>query len=197
MDISGIIETTALIAGGLLFADFLSGLLHWAEDRYGETHWPVVGRAIDEAERHHKTPMRFLSRSFKDRNARVMVIASGVAVFFLIMDWINPFTMTALFFGSLSNEIHAFAHRKGSNVPLTIRIAQRLGVLQSAFHHAGHHRCAKNARYCVVTNYLNPMLDRAGFWRKLERLIAVTGFYPREGLYSGMPARASALTHSP
>jgi hypothetical protein len=196
MDVSGFIETIVPIGGGLLFADFLSGLLHWAEDRYGETHWPIVGKAIDEAERHHKTPMRFLTRTFKERNARVMVITSCFSVVFLSIDWINTFTMTALLFGAFSNEIHAYAHHKLSNVPTPIRVLQKVGILQSHYHHAGHHRGAKNARYCVVTNYLNPMLDGVGFWRKLERLIAMTGFKPRDGLYSGMPARPRALTHS-
>ncbi len=42
-------------------------------------------------------------------------------------------------------------------------------------------RCGeKNSHYCVVTNFLNPLLEEVNFWRRLERTIEwVTGRTPK------------------
>ena len=48
-----------------------------------------------------------------------------------------------------------------------ITFLQRIGVLQTARHHALHHTDPKNSHYCTVTNVLNPVLA----WnRVLERV---------------------------
>ena len=46
----------AQIIGGLLLADFISGLFHWFEDRYGNPDWPVLGHTIRQNQQHHFTP---------------------------------------------------------------------------------------------------------------------------------------------
>ena len=47
----------------------------------------------------------------------------------------------------------------------------------------GHHSGEKNTRYCVVTPFVNPVLDRLGFWRGLERvLVPLFGAPRREDL---------------
>jgi ubiquitin-conjugating enzyme E2 variant len=51
---------------------------------------------------------------------------------------------------------------------------QKARILQTPRHHAQHHRGAKNTHYCVITNVLNPALDRIGFWRGLEWCIERT-----------------------
>jgi ubiquitin-conjugating enzyme E2 variant len=55
--------------------------------------------------------------------------------------------------------------------------------MQSATDHAGHHCGDKNTDYCVVTPFANPLLDRIGFWRGLERvLVPLFGAPRREDL---------------
>ena len=48
---------------------------------------------------------------------------------------------------------------------------QRLYVLQTPRHHGRHHQGDKNTHYCVVTTFLNPLLEEVGFWRRLEKLV--------------------------
>ena len=81
---------------------------------------------------------------------------------------------------AVTNEIHNWAHRpKRMNGPM-ITFLQRNGILQSSRHHARHHRGATDTHYCILTNYLNPVLDRVGLWRFLERvLLRVFGLRPR------------------
>lgn len=180
MDILSVVLTVTSILGGILLADFISGILHWAEDRYGEKDWPLVGKAIEEAEGHHRTPMRILTRTFYERNARVMVIAFGFGILFYLTIGLNAFTISTLLFGAFSNEIHACAHRGPDRNSRLIRWIQKTGFFQTHFHHAAHHRCGKDTHYCVMTNYLNPVLERINFWRRFEWLIRnVTGLKTR------------------
>jgi len=44
--------------------------------------------------------------------------------------------------------------------------------LQTARHHACHHTDPKNSHYCTMTNVLNPVLDRMGFWNGMEWALA-------------------------
>jgi hypothetical protein len=44
-----------------------------------------------------------------------------------------------------------------------------------------HHRGEKNSYYCVMTNILNPVLEKIGFWAGLEHLILwMTGVQRRQ-----------------
>ena len=61
-------KSVASIFGGLLLADFVSGIIHWFEDRYGNPKWPVLGHAIRANQEHHFRPRAFLKGSFLSRN---------------------------------------------------------------------------------------------------------------------------------
>jgi hypothetical protein len=61
-----------------------------------------------------------------------------------------------------------------------VRVLQKAGFLITPKEHARHHSGGHDDHYCVVTGWMNPLLDRTGFWRGLERLVhAVTGAVPR------------------
>jgi ubiquitin-conjugating enzyme E2 variant len=81
--------------------------------------------------------------------------------------------------GANANQLHKWNHAGKGRVPRQIRILQRLGILQDAAGHAVHHRLDKNTAYCVITPYLNPLLDRLGFWRALEQLVIRPGWASR------------------
>jgi ubiquitin-conjugating enzyme E2 variant len=85
---------------------------------------------------------------------------------------------------SQANQIHLWAH--SANPPRAIAFLQRYGILQSAAHHAEHHKRPYASRYCTFTNYLNPLLDGSGFWRGLERALQYCG----ATVYRATPARA-------
>ena len=82
--------------------------------------------------------------------------------------------VSAMAFGCLINEVHYWAHRP-STAPAIVRVLQESGVLQAPKHHALHHRAPHDCRYCILTNLLNPALDKLGFWYGLERLFKPTG----------------------
>jgi ubiquitin-conjugating enzyme E2 variant len=56
-----------------------------------------------------------------------------------------------------------------------VRALQRIGLMQSRGHHGVHHRAPYAIRFCPMTNYLNPVLDRMQFWRTVERALVACG----------------------
>jgi ubiquitin-conjugating enzyme E2 variant len=89
------------------------------------------------------------------------------------------FCLSVFLFAFMTNQIHKWAHLE--HPPLVARPLQRLRLILSVEHHRGHHSGSHTARYCITTGWLNPVLDRAGFFRISERAVqAVSGLQPRE-----------------
>lgn len=152
-----------------LAADLLAGFWHWWEDRYSDVSWPLVGRWIAKPNQlHHDEPQAFLNQGYWSRNWTAIVPA---AVAFLIA-WPHPICGVFAFV-SQANEIHAWAHSKGK-VSWWVSMLQETGLFQSPRHHAVHHRQPFGERYCVMTDWLNPILDGLHFWRTLEYLAFIT-----------------------
>ena len=174
------LKSAASILGGLFLADFISGLIHWFEDRYGNPKWPVLGHTIRANQEHHFRPRAFLGGSFLSRNREVFVLGTLFLAGFWVTGTLNLFTGSAVLFGMFANEFHRAAHRSPKENGRLITALQKTGLAQSFQHHAAHHRQGKDTHYCVVTNYTNPILERVGFFPGLERIVkATTGRVPR------------------
>ena len=157
--------------------DFISGIFHWYEDVY-----LVPGRNVKLNEwiilpnlAHHKHPGGIRQGSYLSTNIILIVIAltaAGVGFLFHV-GW--TYYLVCLF-GSHVNQVHVWAHT--SRPPRLVKYLQNLGVFQTVLHHGLHHRRPYGVNYCILTNYLNPILDKLGFWRILEKLI---GIEPKNG----------------
>ena len=158
---------------GLFLADFITGLIHWFEDRYGNPNWPFIGQAIMANHEHHFTPRTFLSGTFWDRNKEVFIGTVIILCGFYAASAINIVTVSATMFGFFANEIHGAAHKFPKENPPWVRMLQKMGLMQSFLHHARHHRDRKDRSYCVMTNYVNPVLDAICFFRGLEWVIRI------------------------
>lgn len=158
----------------VLLADFVTGLVHWAEDNYCSETTPIIGPLlIRPNELHHRSPRHFVRLSWW-QSARVSI---GAALIFLGI-WFAiglSFTWQLWLFVLLTvnaNEVHKMAHRSRSENGPLISMLHDLCVLQTPGHHAGHHLGdGFELRYCVLTNLLNPCLDRTGFWTFLENRV--------------------------
>lgn len=156
----------------ILMVDFVSGLLHWLEDSYGRPEWPITGSLITEPNiLHHHRPTAFTHNSWLE--SAEILLAIGAAI--MIGAWgLGMLTWQVILFvaiGVNANEIHKWTHLPTTRRHRVVRYLQRYRLLQTPAHHAGHHRGSKDSHYCVITNLLNPILDRLGFWRGLEKCI--------------------------
>lgn len=165
----------AYVVAAWLAADLVTGVVHWWEDRYGDPTWPVVGRLVVEPNiRHHVKPRAFLAGGYWDRNWTTILPAAIVAGACLAagLRW----CALVAAFASQANEIHGWAHQRCSR---PIRGLQLLGVISSQEGHALHHRAPFATDFCVMTDWLNPILSGVGFWRVLEAVVGIIGIRPR------------------
>ena len=159
-----------LIAGWLL-ADLIGGLFHWMEDRLGSPQWPVIGHHVIEPNRlHHRKPMAFTRTGFLSRNWTTWLAVTVIAAPLFIIVGAAPWLVAATIGGAMSNQVHYWAHMP-SRAPRPVRFLQDVGLLQSGMHHQLHHAPPHDRYYCVLTDWLNPLLDRLQLWRALERLV--------------------------
>ena len=156
-------------AGAVLLADFVSGVVHWAEDAYARKDTPIVGKWIGEANiEHHVTPRAFVNRSWWasswDLALTGLLVVSGAW-------WLKLLTWQVWLFAVVSanaNQIHKWAHSAPHENGRLITSLQKLKLLQTQRHHARHHSGKKDSHYCSVTNFLNPLLEELDFWKTLE-----------------------------
>lgn len=168
------------LLAGWLFADFAAGFIHWWEDRCGELAWPIIGRLVVEPNRLHHAQPALSAPTLLGRNAVSWSAAAILGLLLVTGFGLTPFTIAAVLGGFAVNEVHALAHR-GAPKGSWLAALQDTGLILSPAHHAGHHRQAHDRRYCVLTGWLNPILDRLGFWRGLEQLLSVAGMTPNYG----------------
>lgn len=168
-------ETTlAYLFCSWLFADFLSGVGHWLEDRYFRVDWPLIGHYIaGPNELHHIDQRAFLQPGYFGRNWTTFLVTLPAAAFLLMFG--SPLWL-GVALASQSNEVHAWTHQRCNR---WIRMLQDVGILQCPRQHSQHHKAPFDCRYCVLTNFLNPVLDGLGFWVALEWCLSLVGIYPK------------------
>jgi hypothetical protein len=70
------------IIAGILLADFVTGVVHWLEDRFGSEAWPLLGPLVIAPNRlHNREPLAFTRAGFLSRNstAAAGALAIGAA----------------------------------------------------------------------------------------------------------------------
>ena len=164
----------------LLLVDLVSGAMHWAEDTFWTAETPVLGAALVAPNLlHHEEPAAFVKFSYWHSNGQLLLVSGALvagAALLGALTW--PVALFALIAGH-ANQIHKWAHVPRRKLPFPVRALQSLKVLQSVGHHNRHHGGARNTRYCTVTPLLNPLFDRLGLWRGLERVLATPANSPR------------------
>lgn len=150
-----------------LLADLFSGVIHWWEDTYAKPEWPVLGRLVAEPNLlHHTQPNAFLKNGYWSRNSTSIAPAAVAGAVVWAVAGFTPWLLVFAFL-SQSNEIHAWSHQRCGR---WVRAVQQTGLLQSPREHGKHHRAPFDCRYCVLSDWLNPVLDEIGLWRGLETL---------------------------
>jgi plasmanylethanolamine desaturase len=167
---------------GVGMIDLLTGIVHWACDRFGDAGTPVVGPLLIRAFReHHVDPDQIVEHDWVETNGEpcflsalaLAVLAflapsvqSGLSASAVIVVW----TMAAV--GAWANQVHKWAHMQ--RAPRMARLLQRAGLALRPNEHACHHRAPHNSGYCISTGWMNPLLDRLGLWSWLERSLRRT-----------------------
>ena len=152
--------------------DFLSGVFHWLEDAYGKPTWPIVGRHVTKPNiLHHYVPRAFVSNSWFLSSRLLLAICTLIVAITVAAGVFNWMIALAMVLGVNANQVHKWSHRSRRENGPVVTLLQRLRLVQSPLHHQRHHQYGKDSNYCVLTDFLNPVLDGLGFWRGAEWVI--------------------------
>jgi ubiquitin-conjugating enzyme E2 variant len=175
---------------GYLSADFTSGLVHWFCDTFYAEDSPLIGRLVIHPFReHHRDPLAITRHGFLEVNGNNCLILIPLVA--LCLYWGNdPNHATAALlarslvlafcsFTFATNQFHKWAH--ASQVSAGVAWLQRHRLILSPEHHALHHGPSHGRAYCVTTGWMNPLLDRLGFFAGCERLARATATGLRRG----------------
>lgn len=179
--------TLALLVLGILAADFVSGLVHWAADTWGSKDWPLIGERLIEPFRvHHVNPRDICRRDMVDLNGDIAILSLPLLVWALyqpMVDAYHAIEFVAAFVAATlpTNLIHRWAHAgRDAPAPAAARLLQRSGLILSPRAHHPHHRPPFDRDYCIVNGWCNPLLRTIKFWRGIEWLVSkLSGAVPR------------------
>jgi hypothetical protein len=176
---SGFVWTVAAAAlSSALLSDLLSGATHWMCDRYGSETMPVLGPSFIKPFRdHHTDPMGICGHSFVETNGNASIVTLpliGLGLFLNPSDSLFAVTLilgttTGLF---LTNQFHSWAHAE--RPPSFALVLQRYRIVLGREHHRRHHSGDFDTNYCITTGWMNPLLEKLKFFKRVESIIKPT-----------------------
>lgn len=178
--------TPVLIVAGLLAADFVSGVVHWAGDTWGDEQTPVFGRRFIRPFRfHHAHPLDMLKSHFFTTNGDTAMASLPFLLtpFAFPLEptgwlWVAVFVWALGAWGMWTSQFHQWAHM--SKPPRMVRLLQRCGVILGRRHHNRHHKEPFVRNYCITTGWCDPLLTRVRFFPACEWVVSkLTGLKPR------------------
>jgi ubiquitin-conjugating enzyme E2 variant len=161
----------------ILLADFATGIFHFYVDTYGVIDSKYLSVPINGLLIHHDSPKLMTEQSYWDLTKGVYKIG---ALIFLVSLFFN-FYWELLFFllvSAQANIIHKWAHQNKSKNLKIVNLLQRLGIIQTRRHHLHHHNGRYDSYYCVMTNVLNPILEKILFWEGVIKFLKVFKINP-------------------
>lgn len=179
MDILTVILKIILI---ILGADFLTGVFHFWMDIYGREDMPFVGKHVVEVNIiHHKEPRRMVKNSYFKLTWTSWTLGALLmllSVFLWGFRWEVAFM---LLYGSQANLIHKWTHQTAKENGRIVEFIQKIGLVQSKRHHGWHHKAPFDTNYCILTDWLNPILHRIKFWEFIVWILSKVGIKPIAG----------------
>lgn len=160
-----------------LLADLVTGMFHFFVDQYGVMNGKVMTNSINLLLYHHKFPQKMLSQSYWEITGHVYKISIIVFVGSLYFGFYWELLLFLLFCSN-SNMIHKWSHQKYSDLSPIVQYLQKYKIIQSKKHHNKHHNGYFNSNYCIMTNFLNPILHYIFFWKVIIHFLKLFRIHP-------------------
>jgi ubiquitin-conjugating enzyme E2 variant len=162
---------------GIVGGDFISGIVHWAADTYGSEDMRIIGPSLVKPFRlHHIYPRDICTHGLVETTGNVCILAVPVLSVCLYLMWLAPgsgvlaFAVVSFSLMAVAtvatNQFHKWAHQEHPSA-LARWLQQKRLVLEPE-HHKRHHTHPFDVNYCITNGWLNPLLNRLRFFRRLE-----------------------------
>jgi ubiquitin-conjugating enzyme E2 variant len=176
MEMCGIAQASMMILieilGTIILADFVSGIFHWLEDAYGRPDWPIMGSLVTIPNIvHHHYPRYFTRHPWFQSSWLLLCMGLAILIVAGVCGLLSWHVWLFVLLGVNANQIHKWAHRSAAENGSLITFLQHIRLLQTPHHHARHHTNPKNSHYCVLTDFLNPILEGIRLWGGLECIV--------------------------
>jgi ubiquitin-conjugating enzyme E2 variant len=172
---------------GVILGDLVTGLVHWAADTYGNESTPVIGRSLVKPFRvHHVRPLEICEHGIIETVGNTCILAAPLLALLLALVARGESSAAAAFvvFTAVvtvgvtvaTNQFHKWAHQAAP--PRLVRALQRSRIILNPEHHRAHHTAPFESSYAITNGWLNPLLNRTGFFRRLEGALRAFGVEP-------------------
>lgn len=167
-------EVTIQILICIMIADFFTGLFHWLEDTYGTPDIPIVGKYVIAPNiDHHKNPGNLGTQgSFFTRTRISFLLTAPIILLFYFFGHLTWHVWVIAGLTAIGNQVHAFAHGACKKNKV-LKFLHKFKIIQTPKNHAKHHVPPFDKDFCVLTNFVNPILETIRFWKIIEILLAV------------------------
>ena len=169
---------------GIVGGDLVSGIVHWAADTYGSEETPLIGPSLVKPFRlHHIYPRDICTHGLVELTGNVCILAVPALSLSLYLLWLMPdsgwLAFAAICFALLAaatvatNHFHMWAHQESPS--RLARWLQRRRIVLEPQHHQMHHTLPFDRNYCITNGWLNPLLNKLKFFRRLEAVLLFFG----------------------
>ncbi len=169
---------------GIIGGDFISGIVHWAADTYGSEDMRVIGPSLVKPFRlHHVYPRDICTHGLVETTGNVCILAVPALSLCLYLMWLMPDSLLLAFsvisFALMAaatvatNQFHKWAHQESPSA--FARWLQRKRLVLEPLHHKLHHTQPFDVNYCITNGWLNPLLNKLKFFRRLEMALGFLG----------------------
>jgi ubiquitin-conjugating enzyme E2 variant len=165
----------------VIAADLLTGSIHWMEDTFFTEQTPIIGKwLIEPNELHHRKPTAFLEKTWWENSWDAILVSLMIILIAILIHKLSWEVVVFAATGACATIIHKYAHEPRERIPKIIRAFQKIKLIQDGPHHMKHHAGTNNSNYCLITPFLNPILDYTHFWKILEQLLKPVLGEPRK-----------------
>jgi ubiquitin-conjugating enzyme E2 variant len=168
----------------LILGDLVSGLVHWAADTYFSEDTPIIGPSLVKPFRlHHLYPRDICTHDLVTTVGNVCILAVPILAVCISLLWLwensswLAFVILCVALMSLAtvltNQFHKWAHQEAPS--RFVRMLQWTRLVLRPDHHQVHHTKPFNMHYCITNGWLNPILNKINFFRRLEATLRYLG----------------------
>ena len=178
-----------LILLSLFISDILTGFVHWLADLYGSPTTPLVGPNFIEPFRwHHIEPTAMCKHNLAVTIGNSCLFAVPLQVLLIIcmayysdspLFNLSSLVLNTIFIATvLTNQFHKWAHSSPDDRSTIAHYLQKWNLILAPDHHQEHHTPPHTSSYCVTNGWANPLLNKIGFWKKMQWVLSYLGINP-------------------
>lgn len=159
-----------------LMADFATGIFHFYADQFGQINGKFMSKSVNLLLLHHVEPGKILTQTYWELTRGVYKFATIIFPVSLFFGFSWEFLLF-LIISAQANIVHRWSHYNYESTPFLAKLLFRINMIQGRTHHAIHHRDGFNSYYCVMSPFLNPILEKTNFWNRIIKLLNFMGVY--------------------